>query len=331
MASSSPQSPSTPSFPTATAYPLDFDFSPFNSGPTPEPTPLNQTPFERLYGRPEQYLDVTTDNARTSGTSFIPSSPPTTGGLRESNWTKQDEADFDEFIQRERPRFILDASTRMTYRHHLQNPSMAPRGEGSDRRADQNAKHTALNEYELQDGQVYRKAEWDDSTGKWEPPKYVLTYTDSFQLIADVHEALLHFGKIAFFEPLTLYPFSLCIITNTLLGQDKTLDKCKSLYYGPTKKLVGFILRRCIHCNLQAPQANSGYIKPIISHGPLDRLVIDLMDFSTIADREYKWILQMKDHFTKMVWLRPLRDKTALSVSIELEKWMVEHGEPRKL
>jgi hypothetical protein len=79
------------------------------------------------------------------------------------------------------------------------------------------------------------------------------------------------------------------------------------------------VLRRCKHCNLQAPQANSGYIKPIVSHGPLDRLVIDLMDFSTISDGEYKWILQMKDHFTKMVWLRPLKNKTALSVAIELE------------
>lgn len=52
---------------------------------------------------------------------------------------------------------------------------------------------------------------------------------------------------------------------------------------------------------------------------------------AAIADGEYKWILQMKDHFTKMVWLQPPKDKTALAVSVELEKWMDEHGEPRKL
>jgi hypothetical protein len=55
------------------------------------------------------------------------------------------------------------------------------------------------------------------------------------------------------------------------------------------------------------------------------------MDFSTTPDGEYKWILQMKDHFTKMVWLRGLKDKTAAGVCNELEKWMDEHGEPRKL
>lgn len=92
-----------------------------------------------------------------------------------------------------------------------------------------------------------------------------------------------------------------------------------------------WVVRRCKHCNLQAPQANSGYIKPIVSKAPLDRLVIDLMDFSTTPDGEYKWILQMKDHFTKMVWLRGLKDKTAAGVCNELEKWMDEHGEPRKL
>jgi len=59
--------------------------------------------------------------------------------------------------------------------------------------------------------------------------------------------------------------------------------------------------------------------------------VIDLMDFSTTPDGDFLWILQLKDHFTKMVWLRALKDKTALSVSVELEKWMDEHGEPRKL
>ena len=55
------------------------------------------------------------------------------------------------------------------------------------------------------------------------------------------------------------------------------------------------------------------------------------MDFSTTPDGDFLWILQLKDHFTKMVWLRALKDKTALSVSVELEKWMDEHGEPRKL
>ena len=64
-------------------------------------TPLNQTPFERLYRHPDQYIDITLNTARTSGTAFIPSSPPTKPNAcpRESNWTKQDKADFDEYLR----------------------------------------------------------------------------------------------------------------------------------------------------------------------------------------------------------------------------------------
>ena len=34
-------------------------------------TPLNQTPFERLYRCAEQYIDITLDSARTLSTAFI--------------------------------------------------------------------------------------------------------------------------------------------------------------------------------------------------------------------------------------------------------------------
>ena len=97
-------------------------------------TPLNQTPFERLYGRAEQYIDITLDSTRTSGTAFIPSSSPPApdASPRESNWTKQDEADFDEYLRIHPQRFILDAERRMTFRHYLQNSSMAPRGTSAD-------------------------------------------------------------------------------------------------------------------------------------------------------------------------------------------------------
>jgi hypothetical protein len=112
---------------------------------------LSQVPFERVYGRAEQYIDVTADTAVTSGTAFIPSSPPAEPGSnkRESNWTKQDIADFDEYLCIKKPRFILTAEQRMTFRHYLQNPNMAPRGDGTARQDDRNAKHTALTNFEL--------------------------------------------------------------------------------------------------------------------------------------------------------------------------------------
>ena len=81
----------------------------------------------------------------------------------------------------------------------------------------------------------------------------------------------------------------------------------------------------------------------------MDRLVIDLMDFSvslvsslvvilytnytqkSTPDGDYNYILQMRDHFTKMTWLRPLKDKTAEGVAEALEPWLDDNGDPRKM
>ena len=159
--------------------------------------PLSETPFEQLHSHAKQYIDVTTTNARTSSTIFISSSPPAepSTSSRESNQTKQDEADFDEYLRLNPQRFILDASKRMTYCYHLQNPSMAPYDIGAKQQADSNAKHTAQTYYELQDSQIYQRAEFDKATRRQKPPKYIITYSDAFQLIADVYEALLYFSN----------------------------------------------------------------------------------------------------------------------------------------
>lgn len=64
------------------------------------------------------------------------------------------------------------------------------------------------------------------------------------------------------------------------LEPKKTYARISELYRGPTLELCKFVIRRCKHCNITAPQSNTGYVNPIISRGPMDRLVIDLMDFS---------------------------------------------------
>jgi hypothetical protein len=48
-------------------------------------------------------------------------------------------------------------------------------------------------------------------------------------------------------------------------------------------------------------------------------------------DGEYKWILHIKDTFSKRVWLRALKDKSAKSVEAELELWCDENGNPENL
>lgn len=42
---------------------------------------------------------------------------------------------------------------------------------------------------------------------------------------------------------------------------------------------------------------------------------MDLIDFQTCPDAEFKWLLVYQDNFKKMVQLRPLKNKLAIEVA----------------
>jgi hypothetical protein len=46
------------------------------------------------------------------------------------------------------------------------------------------------------------------------------------------------------------------------------------------------------------------------------------MDFKAILDREYNWILQIKDTFSKYIWLILLPNKEAKIVAAAIEVWI---------
>jgi hypothetical protein len=58
-----------------------------------------------------------------------------------------------------------------------------------------NYKHKAKNQYELQDGQVYRKAYFDSRLGEQLPSRYAICYSDAFEIMTTAYEQLLHPGK----------------------------------------------------------------------------------------------------------------------------------------
>ena len=45
---------------------------------------------------------------------------------------------------------------------------------------------------------------------------------------------------------------------------------------------------------------------------------MDLIDFQTCPDGEFKWLLVYQDHFTKFEQLRPLKSKSASEVAYAL-------------
>jgi hypothetical protein len=111
----------------------------------------------------------------------------------------------------------------------------------------------------------------------------------------------------------------------------KTHDRIQDLYYGITESQVKWVIQRCSICNLQAVNKGKPPVKPIKVKFCLDHFVIDLMDFRSMADSEYKWILQKKDPLSRHIWVDPLKDKLAASVCENLMKWFGENGYPWKL
>ena len=75
--------------------------------------PSPRTPRQRIYGRAEQYFDITTPGARSSGTQFLPSpitEEPT------NNWSAEDEAVWDQRLAKGGSKKILTARKRMDIR-----------------------------------------------------------------------------------------------------------------------------------------------------------------------------------------------------------------------
>jgi hypothetical protein len=52
------------------------------------------------------------------------------------------------------------------------------------------------------------------------------------------------------------------------------------------------------------------------------------MDFRSLADRHYKWILQVKDTFSRYTWLYPLLNKGSKEVHNAIVQWIGQNGNP---
>ncbi|KAH8742651.1 hypothetical protein F5882DRAFT_472093 [Hyaloscypha sp. PMI_1271] len=125
-------------------------------------SPAPRTPRERVYGRAEQYFDITALGARSSGTQFLPcpiTEEPT------NNWSAEDEAT----------------------------------GTKVEKRYQANIKHESQL-YELQDNQVYRKEYHDTRRDEIIPARYALCYNDTFEILTTIHEKLMHTSPSTAFE-----------------------------------------------------------------------------------------------------------------------------------
>ncbi|XP_025414391.1 KRAB-A domain-containing protein 2-like [Sipha flava] len=72
-------------------------------------------------------------------------------------------------------------------------------------------------------------------------------------------------------------------------------------------------------------------IKPIVSKDFNERGQVDLVDFQSLPDGKYKWILNYQDHHTKFISLFPLESKRAVEVASNLLTIFLTFSAPKVL
>ncbi|XP_030010460.1 KRAB-A domain-containing protein 2-like [Sphaeramia orbicularis] len=113
--------------------------------------------------------------------------------------------------------------------------------------------------------------------------------------------------------------------------RDKTWDEIKSNYSWVRHDLVQLYLRTCRECSTRVPLKKPPAGRPIISLGFMTCMRIDLIDMTSRPDHDYKWILHMRDHFTKFSWTHPLTSKRASGVAEKLMQTFCLFGSPHIL
>lgn len=94
---------------------------------------------------------------------------------------------------------------------------------------------------------------------------------------------------------------------------------------------VEWLLKRCQSCLLERQNRSRAPLEPITVDRILECVQIDLVDFRHEPDGQYKWILHIKDHFSKFTSLYPLKSKTSEEVANSIAHWIGCFGHPEIL
>lgn len=98
-------------------------------------------------------------------------------------------------------------------------------------------------------------------------------------------------------------------------GRDKILHYAEKQWV-LTKGACSLFVSLCKTCSRKKTAPKAGVvIKPIISNDFNMRGQVDLIDFQSCADGEYKFLMNYQCHFTKFLHLRPLKSKHAANVA----------------
>ncbi|XP_023210347.1 KRAB-A domain-containing protein 2-like [Centruroides sculpturatus] len=102
-------------------------------------------------------------------------------------------------------------------------------------------------------------------------------------------------------------------------GRDRMLKELSIKYKNVTRHDIELYIHLCEPCQKKQKGIKKGIVvKPMIFSEFNSRCQVDLIDFQSQPDREYKFIMVYQDHLTKFVILKSLTSKRAEEVAYNL-------------
>jgi len=116
-------------------------------------------------------------------------------------------------------------------------------------------------------------------------------------------------------------------------GWTRTYSLVKEKHAGITEHMVRDFSNKCEVCISFTNVQKKPRLKPILSLGIMDRMQIDLKEFTFYEEWNdgYSYMLTIVDHFSGYPWAYPLFTKTASEVSFHLVNLFFMFGPPRIL
>lgn len=120
-------------------------------------------------------------------------------------------------------------------------------------------------------------------------------------------------------------------------GRDKTERYLQMSYNGISQQVVNLFT---LVCKLHQQQSSiTSHCKktisiPIQASGFLCRVEMDLIDFRKLpcnCSKDHNWVLHVEDHFSRYLWLLPLKHKETSEVASSLESLFWMFGFPANL
>ena len=108
--------------------------------------------------------------------------------------------------------------------------------------------------------------------------------------------------------------------TNNFIRVRPTHDEICEVWYRISREDVDWVLEKCSVYALDEDKQGKAVVKPIETRCCIDRIEFDLIDFRSLSNSKYTWILQIKDTFSQHVWLYALKNKSSNGLKWEMVK-----------